>query len=989
MIKNVLRRFMSLLLSILMVAALLPIASTTAYAAAISGLTDTTIGLDGDSDYWTANGTQITGSVTGSAAGTCSSASSGNDTLTITNNKADYAVLSFSYEVTANDNSGTIQIDGEAIANSSKGATGNYSKELEKGDSVTIYLASATGAYTTSIKLTDLNLVIVASATTTFEVAENGSYTVDGTKITAQMSETRQSTVAYALVASPASGYQFFGWYSETEDAYLSSNATYSLYSDVDRTIRPVFISSSLAVFGVGSARFYDLNEANNYAKNNGGMIVLLSENATLPSGQYTISNGNTLLIPFNADHNCYTTAPEFVTSYTTPSQFRMLTMGSGAHITVESGAAISVSAKLNAASGGDNAKAATTGKYGRIHMNEGSSITVNGLLSCYGYITGSGTITANSGADVHEVFEVRESRGGGGFYAMNGNDKKVFLVSQYYIQNVEVPMTINSGASLVGHGALYASSMIGEMNVEIIGQTTGLFHLSSGSITKTYLPAQDRCQFDVNGVVDISNVSFKVLSYPFDSASYILPINGHMNINLLKGTTANITNNVEFLPGVQMTIEEDAELVVASEKSIYLYDSAQWGKYVFSNRRVASAAYSPTRTYTRGNNDTDLADVLIDVNGKITVNGYLYTTTDGANITSSKGTGTIDFNSAAGTTGNIYQATTQSGSSFATTVNYEEVSVVPAKLHNGQNSNRYGGSAKEYTPTSNVTGAEGDYYTYCMTCDMWVKGDSGLAHIIQDGDVVGHADDLTEAASDYGRPAAGKYIQMLANSNGEKVAFVDGTVLDLNGNAITGSGVSVSGTLYGMDSTSDGYGLPSGSITVSGGTVATVTDFDGKNTTEGSYTVNTHRYLAVQSGSAWQFHRFNISITDYYLEVLSTGSASIGFGATFRGDSTVITAVTDMGFTVNGADGAWAGKDNISLADQYKLYYTVDAKTDADNTAFAMLKFYENTTQNSEEQTVNFLSALKTYYDSTSDTQVKSVIDKFRTAAQLTWPTA
>lgn len=984
MIKNVLRRFMSLLLSTLMVAALLPAASTTAYAAAISGLTDTTIGLDGDSDYWTANGTQINGSVAGSAATTCSSASSGNDTLTITNNKADYAVLSFSYEVTANDNSGTIQIDGEAIANSSKGATGNYSKELEKGDSVTIYLASATGAYTTSIKLTDLNLVIVASATTTFEVAENGSYTVDGTKITAQMSETRQSTVAYALVATPASGYQFFGWYSETENAYLSSNATYSLYSDVDRTIRPVFISSSLAVFGVGSARFYDLNEANDYAKNNGGIIVLISENAALPSGEYTISDGNTLLIPFDADYNCYTTAPEFVTSYSTPSLFRMLTMSSGAHITVESGATISVSAQLNAASGGANAKATTSGKYGRIHMNEGSSITVNGLLSCYGYITGSGTITANSGADVHEVFEVRESRGGGGFYAMNGNDKKVFLVSQYYIQNVEVPMTINSGASLVGHGALYASSMIGEMNVEIIGQTSGLFHLSSGFITKTYLPAQDRCQFDVNGIVDISNVSLEVLSYKFDSASYILPINGHMNINLLGETTANITNDVEFLPGVRMTIGADAELAVASGKSVYVYDSEKWGKYVYSSKRIAASAYSPTRTYTRGDNNTDLADVLIDVNGKITVNGYLYTTTDGANITSSNGTGVIDFNSAAGTKTVIYQATTQSGSNFSTSVNYDEVPIVPAKLHNGVNSSRYADSEQEYTLTSGVTGAAEDYYTYCMTCDMWVKGDSGLAHIIQDGEVVGHADDLAEAKSDYATPAAGRYIQMLANSDGETVTFVNGTVIDLNGNAITGSGVSVDGTLYGMDSTSDGYGTPSGSISVSDGTVATVTEFKGKNNVNND-TATLHRYLAVQSGSAWQFHRFNISVTDYYLEVLSTGSASIGFGATFRGDSTVIAAVTDMGFTVNGT-GAWAGKDNISLADQYKLYYTVDANT-GDNTAFAMLKFDENTTQNSEEQTVNFLSALKTYYDSTSNTQVKNVIDKFRTAAQLTWP--
>ena len=982
MIKKIMQRFAQQALVTLF---LLPILVTVAFAAAlnveVADLGASYVVSDSDYASCTLTGATITAKAEGHKLLWMIPVSE-SVTITLQNNKSVEAELSFDLEISG---SGSVTIDGSSASAGSKTIT------LAAGASTTIVVTSPSGSGSETATIKNLALAIPGqNVTVTFQPAtEGGSYTVDGTKISAETQYTKLATEKYSLVATPDTGYVFVGWYSVTEQKYFSLEASDTKIFESDVTVKPVFALSTAALFQVGSQRFLDLNDANNYAVSSGEAKILLVQSGTLSAGNYTISNGKTLLIPFDSDYSCYTTEPEYVSnSYTAPSLFRMLTMSSGAHITVESGAAISVSAKLNAASGGDNAKAATTGKYGRIHMNEGSSITVNGLLSCYGYITGSGTITANSGADVHEVFEVRESRGGGGFYKMNGNNKGVFLVSQYYIQNIEAPMTINSGASLTGHGALYASNQLGEMNVEIIGQTTGLFHLSSGSITKTYLPAQDRCQFDVNGVVDISNVSFKVLSYPFDSASYILPINGHMNINLLKGTTANITNNVEFLPGVQMTIEEDAELVVASEKSIYLYDSAQWGKYVFSNRRIAAAAYSPTRTYTRGNNDTDLADVLIDVNGKITVNGYLYTTTDGANITSSKGTGTIDFNSAAGTTGNIYQATTQSGSSFSTTVNYEEIAVVPAKLHNGQNSNRYGGSAKEYTPTSNVTGAEGDYYTYCMTCDMWVKGDNGLAHIIQNGEVVGHADDLTEAKSDYATPAAGKYIQMLANSNGEKVAFVDGTVLDLNGNTITGTGVSVSGTLYGMDSTSDGYGLPKGSITVSSGTVAPVTDFDGKNTTEGSYTVNTHRYLAVQSGSAWQFHRFNISITDYYLEVLSTGSASIGFGATFRGDSTVIAAVTDMGFTVNGADGAWAGMDNISLADQYKLYYTVDANT-GDNTAFAMLKFDGNTTQNSEEQTVNFLSALKTYYDSTSDTQVKNVIDKFRTAAQLTWPTA
>lgn len=490
---------------------------------------------------------------------------------------------------------------------------------------------------------------------------------------------------------------------------------------------------------------------------------------------------------------------------------------------------------------------------------------------------------------------------------------------------------------------------------------------------------------FDIDGNTALSAFSVTVPvpiinSLEIDTANYVMPVTNNMTVNINSGTT-QIKQTVGVLPGVEVNVAKDAYVDVLSGYKVYVYDQDEWGAYAYTGGTLNCVGYSTVNGTKTMRTAADLVDAKLNINGTFEVNGEFYTTESGANIVSTSGTGKIIFTSGEGPETVTYQTTENNSAAV-------DISITSAQLHNGTHStpNRYNGQDKEYTVTAGKIAA-GDYYTYCMTCDMWVKGDNGLAHIIQNGEVVGHADDLTEAKSDYATPAAGKYIQMLADSNGETVAFADGTVLDLNGNTITGTGVSVSGTLYGMDSTSDGYGLPKGSIAISG-TVAPVTEFAGKNTTEGSYTVNTHRYLAVQSGSAWQFHRFNISITDYYLEVLSTGSASIGFGATFRGDSTVIAAVTDMGFTVNGADGAWAGKDNISLADQYKLYYTVDANT-GDNTAFAMLKFDENTTQNSEEQTVNFLSALKTYYDSTSDTQVKNVIDKFRTAAQLTWPTA
>ena len=86
--KQVLQRFTSMLLALLMVMTLLPASLLTVYAAdtSLSGLADTGIGLTYSDGTWSASGKTITGSVTGKEGG-CGSGSSSSGTLTITNNK--------------------------------------------------------------------------------------------------------------------------------------------------------------------------------------------------------------------------------------------------------------------------------------------------------------------------------------------------------------------------------------------------------------------------------------------------------------------------------------------------------------------------------------------------------------------------------------------------------------------------------------------------------------------------------------------------------------------------------------------------------------------------------------------------------------------------------------------------------------------------------------------------------------------------------------
>lgn len=967
MIQQILRRFLSLFLSAVLIVTLLPVISVPALAA-VSGELQNLSNRDIHASYsgddegtWTADSNRITGSVKSTDDG-CGT-SDHDTTLTLTNNKDTAAILSFDYKVTLS--GGTIQVEGRSVTED-----GSYEVTLVPGGSIKIYLKSGDASNDTKIEITDLSLFSDTSATVTFQPAENGSYTVDGTPITEDTAYTDTSAKAYALTATPDSGYKFLDWYSDTAGSLGTSPST-SLNFDSDQTVTARFVPAATPVFRNGGRAFTDLNEACASAESGSDKIVLLISDGTLPEGEYTIPAGVTLLIPFDEQGTCYTTEPGTIgNSYKTPTEFRRLTMAPGAHITVDG--AVSVSAQLNAAAGGGDAKSSTSGPYGRIVMMDGSSMTVNGSLYTYGYITGDGSITIQSNAQVHEIFEIREFRGGGGIYTMSGgligggNEHDVFPVSQYYIQNVEVPMTLYAGATLQAHGALFIStgSITTRSTVTVIGTENALFRLQNGSLTKRYIPEKDRCQIDVDGDMSISNITLEastgLASVTINSSDYILPINGHFDINLLSGKTS-ISENAEFLPGVNLTIAQEAELEVAAGKSLYIYDGADWGtNFVYSNKSIAPAAYSPTRTYTR--KAADVIDALVDVNGKLTVNGAVYTTSGGANITSSEKTGTVTMAAVPGTASAVYQATTQSGSMFSTKITYATIPITSAMLHNGA---QYAGTENEYTATANAVA--GDTYQFCEYCQKWYKvgghtvvtffvdgaepvtacaengtvtcpvaakpikvtvrtpeGDAldgaedswadgtltitglylndkmpdevtvtvvtqAVAQIVQsDGTTIDDYATLADAVANFNGETQG-YIQLLGDVT-ESVTIDKAVRLDLAGYDVNGEvTITGDGTLCGMDSSSDGYAAPTGSITtVTGGTPVSVVETTGfKSSDEYAF----FRYLAIAADDrSWSFHRFNISVTGYRFELAASSApeCALFFIARFSGDELV-----------------------------------------------------------------------------------------------------
>ena len=685
MVKDVLKRFSTLALAALMVLTMLPVmamAATTTLDVGVDGLS-----AEADPDVWKFNSGTLEGEVV--PTGGCGSTAQ-TSTLTFVNNKGITAVLAFEYELLITGD-GSVTVGGVAIS-----GKGIFSQEFASGEKMDVTITSAesgddnsTKAIIRNIKLydPDVNVTVTFAPATT-----GGSYTVDGNAITSIESKTNTARYDYKLVATANSDdYKFLGWYNNTSKSYFSVDAevTTNFISDCEITAK--FAPKSAAIFDVNGQRFADLGEAVEYAEaNNQTLIVLVADGVI--SGEYTIPSGITLLIPFDDANTLYTNEPGYTTTSSTPSAYRVLSMLSGSSITVDG--AISIGGKHYTSS--TQYCCYPTGAYGQIIMDSGSTIVLNNGANLYawGYITGAGIITAKSGANVYEYFQVTDWRGGSYTGNMKDNEQKVFPFSQYYVQNIESELVLYAGANEYAYISVTAS-IVGTKSATIpfVGEGA-LFSLDDdGVFVKKYIPSADRMEFKVSGGASLNSIALSVANVSVDSKDYVLPINSNVDIIVESGKTT-LAKDVALLPGVTVEVGQDAELIVAEGASVYVYGLTEWNsKYVYTgkNSGFIPVRYSPSGVGSRG-----LADAMVNINGVLTINGEIYTTASGANICSSLGTGKVIQVSSPGA-GTITYQNSQADSE------YIGIPITPAKLRNADGT---------YFETATVkTGTTVNYY--------------------------------------------------------------------------------------------------------------------------------------------------------------------------------------------------------------------------------------------------------------------------------------
>ena len=488
-------------------------------------------------------------------------------------------------------------------------------------------------------------------------------------------------------------------------------------------------VSNNLAMFSVGGLTFSNLNEAITKAKTGSDKTIVAIKDGIVASGNYTLDSGLSLLIP-NEDGATLaqyaTKEPKYVTKTAIQcTLFRKISFTNGANLNVLGQVVVCCTPVLKTVTSDkfNTHTAIPSGAYGQIEMQQGSTMNIqNGAkLYAWGYVTGDGLVEAQSGATVYELFQIASWRGGSVASQMIGNGEKVFIINQYYVQNIECKLKLWAGAVEKTLTGMYMSKTI---NIPLIGEKViedsphpcfpfigsgGMFEMSSGFLTKWYDPTSDRLMFEVSGNGLLSSISFNlsalegIVKIDLKSQDYVLPINNNISITIRSGSTCSTNQDLGFLPGSELIVEKGASFEVQSGHNLTFYDLENWGNYA-TEAKLRPVAYSPTRTKTR--TEADLTDAKLALDGTLTVGSgsYLMTTGKnkdtniGARIISPGRTGVIKFTDANATS---YPEVNQYNNG-----NYVAIDHSCAKLQNGDHS---------YTQS-----APGNTYNYDKVLDRW-----------------------------------------------------------------------------------------------------------------------------------------------------------------------------------------------------------------------------------------------------------------------------
>lgn len=357
----------------------------------------------------------------------------------------------------------------------------------------------------------------------------------------------------------------------------LSVSATIKASSRTTRTLtlsNIAFDDSAVAL--VGTTPYSSVKTA---LDNTTSGTVRLIADATITEG-CTVPSGVTLLVPYSADDTGATNDYDRH-GVTTTSAYKTLTVDNGATLTIANGGKLVVNAKVMGFSTND--EGLPSGTCGEMVLNGGLTVAGGGTLYARGYITGSGSIDAQNGASIYQLFQIKDWRGGSTTLDMLNT---VFPVNSYLLENIQVDTTYAYGAKMYGQyfisaGDQYFSELLPFLSVAnnstlLLGKDTDecLFKLSSGA-TANLTYANGTLTMTTHGAVQTGAITLSAATgisvATINSANLVCPFASNLALVVDSDSTFTFNNDFKVLPGASIQVNEGGVMNV--DGGLYIYD--------------------------------------------------------------------------------------------------------------------------------------------------------------------------------------------------------------------------------------------------------------------------------------------------------------------------------------------------------------------------------------------------------------------------------
>lgn len=599
-------------------------------------------------------------------------------TLEIKNITSGDILLTFDW-TTAESNMGDSDAQGSVNVAGNSERTGRFNNTLKSGATITVTVTSPKASLTqaddelaprTTITLTNFEVSSATDNSITLRSSADGSYTVS----TADSAETMvavgaadttygfMSTDGITVSAAANEGKEFYMWWDPTTGIPYSTHETVKLLPGKGQTIQPIFVNKGelvqnfLVKNNMADEYFIYWEDAMRMVAANasaGEKTVLLKADYVLPTditghsgtyvtlvdgaAAYRLPDGVTLVVPDDTESTAYDTVKNLNTEPGPSKAFRTLTVPEKVSLTVPATSKLVVNA-VQGAKNGASSMGRIIGDYGQMEVK--GTVDIYGTLYARGFVTGSGQVTAESGANIYQLMQIQDWRGGSVTFNMYNY---LMAINMYSFENIMANMTYEGGSSLSVQACIAASGTCFAVDVPAMTDGThgaSIFILNKdGQIKTAYDKEHDRLDIRMTkGTVKMQylelNMSMgkdeagKDQGLKINSANYPLAVNDSMSITVEKGATLQTDYDLKFLPGTSVTIEEGATMVVSESSHLYFYSLKSY------NTGYANDQYRTRLNYATieqaGKIVPPTADAKLEVRGTLELGGAIMQSTDG-----------------------------------------------------------------------------------------------------------------------------------------------------------------------------------------------------------------------------------------------------------------------------------------------------------------------------------------------------------------------